>query len=137
MQIMQCTDSMGSGCGSFEVSLAEIRLWDTYRLEDPTVSFSKVNLTRLYLPAVVSYWRMIYELGNKGEAVYDYSINQNTPYTLSNTYWDSTIPRLEVCNHTYRFVNGACMDYTLYPDDKVRQKMLSFGFNNATFVTLS
>lgn len=72
MKIMQCN---GADCGSMNVSVAEIRLWDTYRLIDPVISFSKVNLTRLYLPSVVSYWRMVYELGNLGTAVYDYSIN--------------------------------------------------------------
>jgi hypothetical protein len=111
MKFMQCT-GLSSDCAAMNVSVAEIRLWDTYRLIDPIMALSKVNLTRLYLPAVVSYWRMIYELGNKGRAVYDYSINQNTPYELSpvDAYWDTSIPWLKVCNHTFRFVDGNCVD---------------------------
>jgi hypothetical protein len=118
MKIMQCN---GADCASMNVSLAEIRLWDTYRLVDPVMAFSKVNLTRLYLPSVVSYWRMIYELGNLGTAVYDYSINQNAPYILptADSYWDQSVTKLNVCNHTFRYQNGVCVTDSSYPDDKV------------------
>ena len=119
-----------------EFSLAEVRLWDTYRLREPTLAFSKVNVTRLHMPAVVSYWRMVYEMTNLGKGLFDYNINQNNEYIIpSNTQWDSAIQRLEVCNHTHRYdiATGTCT--TTFQDD-VMTDSHDFNFVNSTFFSL-
>ncbi len=56
------------------------------------------------MPGVVSYWRMVFEMTNMGTSLFDYNNNQNQEYPVpSNTVWDDTITKLEVCNHTHRY----------------------------------
>lgn len=120
LSLMQCV--AGADCGSFEVSLAEIRLWDTFRLEESIVTFSKVNVTRLFLPAVTAYWRMTYEIGNIGAEIYDYSVNGNIPYVLpANAHWEQAITRLEVCQHDQRmdYYSSSLACTNAFADDKV------------------
>ena len=110
MSFMQCTSV--TGCPSFKGSIAEIRLWDTYRLNEQTLKFSKVNVTKLFLPGVVAYWRMVYEMTNLGSEVFDYSVNGNQPYVVPSTYSWAMLPTLlNVCNETMRYTTasgGSC-----------------------------
>jgi hypothetical protein len=126
---------------SFVYSLAEVRLWDTFRLQDEIISFSKVNVTRLHLNTVVCNWRMVYELTNLGKGIFDYSNNQNyelpvPPPNNAQVVWDPLIPRLEVCNHTHRYeiTTGACT--TTFTDDVVKANSHDFNFVNSTFLSL-
>jgi hypothetical protein len=135
IEMFQTTDA------SFVYSLAELRLWDTFRLQDEIVTFSKVNVTRLHLNTVVCNWRMVYELTNLGKGIFDQSNNQNyelpiPPPNNAQVVWDPLIPRLEVCNHTHRYevTTGVCT--TAFTDDVVKADSHDFNFVNSTFLCL-
>ena len=74
------------------------------------------------MPAIVTYWRMIYEMSNMGKALFDYNNNQNNEYPVpANAQWDPAIPLLEACNHTHRYEKSTGQCTTTFSDDLVTE----------------
>ncbi|CDW82420.1 UNKNOWN [Stylonychia lemnae] len=136
MYVQNC----GSDCSSFQSFIQEIKIWDTIRIDNLIWSYSKTIMTKIENPALVGYWRLIYEIQNYGNYVFDYSVNSNDPVDVSSLSWLTPSSLLELCQ------NDQLLDITIFTCQSYTQQQSSltaatsqfkFNFQNSTHLLIN